>query len=187
MYASSDAFSSNKALQKSSFGGEDRRPSIFDVMIHSRAWAELNNNIAMFEAKKEAAYNSVGFANYCNHDGSLKKETIETLKTVVYFTLGTKVLAAHEVLLEIQCRHWKEAPRKWLELRSICTIEIVTYILKELARDGLVQEMHDSNKLLLDNVFYRITPDPDQSDVQSVEEVIDMRSNCLKIRKPWRE
>jgi hypothetical protein len=188
MYATSDAFTSNKTLQKSSsFDEEEPKPSIFDVLAHSRVWAELNNSIGMLEARKEAAYNSVGYARYCNPDGSLKKETIDTLKTMVYFTLTNKVLTAHEVLLEMQCRHWKQVPRNWLELRPISTIEIVSYVLEQLMRDGIVQELQDTEEQFLDNTFYRITPDPDQSDIQASEEVIDQRSSCLKIRKPWRE
>ena len=189
MYASSDAFSSAKALQKpTSFDEEESRPSIFDTMVHTQAWAELNNSMATLEPKKEAAYQSVGFPRYCNPDGSLKADTIDTFKTMVYYTLTNKVLAIHELLLEIQCRHWKYVPRIWFELRAICTIEILNYILDQLMRDGLVQELQDaSSNKALDEFYYRITPDPDQEDLQEAEEVVGQKSACLKIKKPWKE
>lgn len=189
MYASSDAFSSTKALQKpSSFDEEENKPSIFDTLIHSRAWAELNGSMTALESRNEAAYNSVGYPRYCNPDGSLKADTLDTLKTMVYFSLTNKVLASHELLLEIQCRHWKYVPRIWFELRAICTIEIVNYILHQLMKEGLVQELKDSSDTAsVDEFYYRITPDPDQDDLQTSEVVVNPKSTCLKIKKPWRE
>lgn len=191
MYASSDAFSSAKTLQKStSFDEEEEKskPSIFDTLSHTGVWNELNNFVPEIESRVESAYSSVGYPRYCNDDGSLKTETIDTLKTMIYFALTNKVLANHELLLEIQCRHWKYVPSIWLELRAICTIEIVNYILELLMREGLVQELQDSSSSdnkPLDEFYYRITPDPDQEELQSPE-MIGQRSTCLKIRKPWR-
>jgi hypothetical protein len=91
---------------------------------------------------------------------------------MLYFALTNKVLANHELLLEIQCRHWKYVPSIWLELRAICTIEIVNYILELLMKEGLVQELQDSSSSTnkpLDEFYYRITPDPDQEELQSSE------------------
>jgi hypothetical protein len=185
MYASSDAFSSGKQKSHDDQEEEETKPSIFDTLVQSRVWNELNNGLVELEWHNKAAYNSVGFPRYCNPDGSLKAEAIDNLKTMVYFALTNKVLANHELLLEIQCRHWKYVPRIWLELRAICTIEIVNYILDLLMRDGLVQQLQDSSSAKpLDEFYYRITPDPDQEELQS--DIVEEKSTCLKIRKPWK-
>ena len=118
MYALSDAFSSAKSLQKSDSNEEETKSSIFDTMIHSRAWAELNNSAAVLQISNDEAYNSVGYPRYCNPDGSLKEDTIDSLRTMVYYTLKDKILPVHELLLEIQCCYWKFVPRVWFELRA---------------------------------------------------------------------
>lgn len=179
MYASSDAFSSTKALQEPAANEGDRKNSIFDILMHSRAWTELNDSMAVLDSQKEAAYNSVGYSRYCNNDGSLKDETIDTLKTMVYFTLTNKVLLAHELLLEIQCCHWKYVPRIWFELRAICTIEIVDYILNQMMKEGLVESLQDCSSNTQE-FYYRITPDPDPQEL-STEEISDKTPASLKV------
>lgn len=65
-----------------------------------------------------------------------------------------------------------KVPRIWFELRAICTIEILNYILDQLMREGLVQELQDaSSNKALDEFYYRITPDPDEEDLQESSEV----------------
>jgi hypothetical protein len=55
-------------------------------------------------------------------------------------------------------------------------------------KEGLVQELKDSSDTAsLDEFYYRITPDPDQDDLQTSEVDVNPKSTCLKIKKPWRE
>lgn len=191
MYANSEVFF-NKSLNKvTSFddneggtAGEGGSPlptqptSIFDIVSYSRVWTELNNNASALHAQTTAASNSVGYEKYCNSNGSLNEEAVDTLKAMAYFGLGTKTLVGHEILLEVQCQDWS-VPAHWMELRSLCTIEVISFILDELSKDGLVEVIRDPKSLALENAFYR-------RQLPSAQEVIE-KSSCLKIRKPWKE
>ena len=185
MYANSNAFFHKSLNKASSFEDEEVQPSIFDIMAHSSIWKELNNNAANIHAQSSAAYNSIGYAQYCNSDGSLNQQTVEILKEMTMYALGSKALAGHEVLLEAQCRHWENVPKSWLELRSLCTIEIVTFALDDLLKDGLVELICDPRTLSLDTFLYRRKLGPHSLAI-SPEEAIEQRSSCLKIRKPWK-
>ena len=158
MYANSNVFF-NKSLQKAnSFENEGPKTSIFDIASHSRVWQELNNNASVFHMQSNAAYNSVGLSKFCQPNGSLNQEAVDTLKAMLYFSLaGGKMLVPHEILLEVQCQDWNDGvPAHWMELRSLCTIEITTFILDELIKDGLVEMISDSKSLSsLENAFYR--------------------------------
>merc|ERR1712071_364371 len=85
------------------------------------------------------------------------QEAVDSLKAMAYFSLGSKSLAGHEIMLEVQCSRVWNIPDHWMELRSLCTIEVVSYILEELIKDGLVETVSgDSNTMLpLERVFYR--------------------------------
>ncbi|KAL9189654.1 hypothetical protein ACHAXT_009329 [Thalassiosira profunda] len=171
MYANSDAFY-NKSLPKATpdeEGGGGQVPvrtSIFDVVSSSRVWHELNNHSAQFHSSSEAAYRSVGIDKFCRPDGTLTQDAEDTLKAMCFFSLANRNLVAHEILLEVQCSPAWNVPAHWLELRSICTIEIVTYILEKLVQDGLVEATGAQS---LDGVVYRrrlLGADPSMVPVQ---------------------
>eukprot|EP00984_Skeletonema_dohrnii_P021986 scaffold11102_cov109-Skeletonema_dohrnii-CCMP3373.AAC.1 len=180
MYAKSSAFF-NKSLAKASAQETNKvlQPSIFDYMACSRVWAELNHM-----RRPNSNQHLYGYDKFCQPDGSLNKDSIDTLKAMSYFALGTNVLSGNEVLLQVQLQQWGyEVPTSWLELRSLSTIEIVNFILDELIKDGLV-ECIVPDKLSLDNVLYRqrtITSEeaPQQQGIQAP-------AGCLKISKPWK-
>jgi len=213
MYANSNAFYNKSLIQKAtSFEDEQggggggggspgsgvlpQKTSIFDIVSHSRAWQELNNNAATFHVQNMIACNAIGYEKYCQPNGSLNQEAVDTLKAMAYFSLGNnKALAGHEILLEVQCgsnqQEWN-VPAHWMELRSLCTIEIISFILEELMKDGLVEEVRRDDdgrlkSLAVDSVFYRRRLGPEHAAaLPSAQEVIDQRSSCLKIRKPWK-
>ena len=186
MYANSNVFY-NKSIRKSNSyesDGAPPQPSILEIASHSRVWQELNNNASLFHAQNTAAYNSVGIDKYCNPNSSLNQEAIDTLKAMSYCSLGNKTLSPHEILLETQVSNWNNVPFHWMELRSLCTIEIMSFILDELVKDGLLDVICDTKSLTLENTFYlrRI----EGSTLLTVKEIIEQRSSCLKIRKPWK-
>jgi hypothetical protein len=162
-YSNSSMFY-NKSLHKNTSDDEEQtqRPmSVFDIVSHSRAWRELNNNASLIHAQSEAAYNSVGYEKYCQPDGSLNEEAVNTLKAMAYVCLGTNTMVGHKLLLDIQCQEWHNVPPDWLELRSLCTIEMLSFIMDELIKDGLVEMSHESSYLHLDTAFYRRLPTTD--------------------------
>ncbi|KAK1742228.1 hypothetical protein QTG54_006793 [Skeletonema marinoi] len=180
MYAKSSAFF-NKSLAKASAQETNKvlQPSIFDYMACSRVWAELNHM-----RRPNSKQHLYGYDKFCQPDGSLNKDSIDTLKAMSYFALGANVLSGNEVLLQVQLQQWGyEVPTSWLELRSLSTIEIVNFILDELIKDGLV-ECIVLDKLSLDNVLYR------QRTISSEEapqqQGIQAPAGCLKISKPWK-
>mmetsp|Transcript_41804 Transcript_41804/g.75269 ORF Transcript_41804/g.75269 Transcript_41804/m.75269 type:complete len:1351 (-) Transcript_41804:454-4506(-) len=204
VYANSNVFF-NKSLKKATSFEDDEggagvaspeRTSVFDIVSCSRVWQELNNNASTFHMQNSAAYNAVGYEKYCQPNGALNQEAVDTLKAMAYFGLGSKTLVGHEILLEVQCcgggshQDWN-VPAHWLELRSLCTIEIINFILEELKKDGLVEMICGAtpkSSFSLENVFYRRILGPEHNALlPSVQEVIDQRSSCLKIRKPWKE
>merc|ERR1711957_691787 len=77
--------------------------------------------------------------------------------------LGTKALVGHEILLEVQCGYAgfdmdMNVPAHWQQLRLLCTIEIMNYILDALIKDGLVETICHTgspNSPTLETVFYR--------------------------------
>lgn len=156
-YANSKVFF-NKSLHKTTSyddGGAPPLTSVFDILPYSRVWQELNNNASIFHAQSMAAYSAVGYENkFCNTDGSMKQEAVDTLKAMVYFSLGANTLVSHKILLDIQCQDW-DVPSHWMELRLYCTIEIITFILDELIKDGLVEVICESQSSNLENAFYR--------------------------------
>ena len=188
VYANSSAFF-NKSLAKASPYDSEKvtQPSIFDYMACSRVWAELNH--MRRPCSKQHLY---GYEKFCRPDGTLNKDSVDTLKAMTYFAVGEHALSGNEVLLEVQLQHWGyDVPSHWLELRSLSTLEIVNYILEELIRDGLV-ECIVPEKPSLDNNLYRrrqlvvSTSDdiPAQHGNESAKE--DSSSSCLKISKPWK-
>ena len=76
MYAKSSAFF-NKSLAKASPQDTDKvlQPSIFDYMACSRVWAELNH--MRRPTSKQHLY---GYDKFCQPDGSLNKDSVDTLK-----------------------------------------------------------------------------------------------------------
>ncbi|KAL3809893.1 hypothetical protein ACHAXA_008545 [Cyclostephanos tholiformis] len=156
-YANSKVFF-NKSLNKTTSFDDERAPpptSVFDILPYSRVWQELNNNESIFHARNMAAYNAVGYDNvFYNTNGSMNQEAMDTLKAMVYFSLGTNTLVSHKILLDIQCQDW-DVPPHWMELRLLCTIDIVTFILDELIKDGLVEMICESKSSTLEKVFYR--------------------------------
>ncbi|KAL7473841.1 hypothetical protein ACHAXS_014361 [Conticribra weissflogii] len=185
MYANSNAFFHKNLPKTSSLADDVNQPSVFDIMAHSHAWKELSNNAAYIREQSTAAYNSVGYVQYCKPDGTLNEQTIHNLKAMAIHALGSKALAGHEVLLEMQCRHWTNVPSRWLELRHLCTIEIVTYILDELLVEGVVELVCDRRSLTLDKFLYR-KKSGSSAISSSPHEIFQQRSSCLKLRKPWR-
>ena len=180
MYAKSSAFF-NKSLAKASPQDNNKvlQPSIFDYMACSRVWAELNH--MRRPSSKQHLY---GYDFFCQPDGSLNKDSVDTLKAMAYFALGKNVLSGNEVLLQVQLQQWGyEVPTSWLELRSLSTIEIVNFILDELIRDGLVEGIVP-NKPSLDNVLYcqRVIPSDEAPQQQGIKAAV----GCLKISKPWK-
>ena len=175
MYANSSVFF-NKSLAKASScnDGKPMQPSIFDYMACSRVWAELNHM-----RRPNSKQHLYGYEKFCLPDGSLKKDSVDTLKAMAYFALGSNILSGNEVLLQVQLQQWGyDVPSDWLELRSLSTIEIINYILDELIRDGLV-ECIIPDKLSVDNLLYR------QRLVPS-DEAPQQQTSCLKISKPWK-
>jgi hypothetical protein len=156
-YANSKVFF-NKSLPKTTSYDDEGAPpptSVFDILPYSRVWQELNNHAPIFNAQNMVAYNAVGFENtFCNADGSMDQEAVDTLKAMVYFSLGSNTLVSHKILLDIQCQDW-DVPPHWMELRLFCTIEIITFILDELIKDGLVEVICESQSSNLENAFYR--------------------------------
>jgi len=227
MYANSNVFYNKSLLAKTtSFDDEEKggaagsaglgeavpgtpgKTSIFDIMSHSRIWQELNNSASAFHTQNMAAYNAYGYEKYCHPDsnGTLNQEAMDTLKAMAYFGLGNKTLVGHEVLLEVQCggggHQDGNVPPHWMELRSLCTIEIINYVMEELIRDELVEAIlcngdDTLNKISLESVYYRkrIGGSLGQqrgnaafpSILSAPGVMIDQRSSCLKIRKPWKE
>lgn len=186
MYANSKVFY-NKNLSKAAPFKDEGGPSpvsVFDIISHSRVWQELNNNASAFHAQSLAARNEVGFDRYCDRDGSLNQDAIDTLKAITFGTLlGSKIMVGHEILLAVQCQAWN-VPSHWMELQTRCTIEIITFVLDELIKDGLVEVIHDPDSPCIENSFYRRTPGIEP--VIPSQEGIDQRSSYLKIRKPWK-
>ena len=80
------------------------------------------------------------------------------LKAMAYMCLDeVSEIPAHEVLLQIQCQDWDHIPSRWLELRALVNVEIVAYILEELARGGIVDAVRrgEPGMLAVDAVVYR--------------------------------
>ena len=188
VYANSSAFF-NKSLAKASPYDSEKvtQPSIFDYMACSRVWAELNH-----VRRPNSKQHLYGYEKFCRPDGTLNKDSVDTLKAMTYFAVGEHALSGNEVLLEVQLQHWGyDVPSHWLELRSLSTLEIVNYILEELIRDGLV-ECIIPDKPSLDNTLYRrrqlVVSTSDDIPVQQGNESAkeDSSSSCLKISKPWK-
>ena len=162
-YANSKVFY-NKSLHKvTSFDGEGAPPptSVFDILPYSRVWQELNNSASTFHAQNIAAYNAADpHEKYRNRNGSLNQEAVDTLKAMAYFSLGTNTRVGHQILLDIHCQNW-DVPPHWMELRSLCTIEIITFILEELIKDGLVSMICKPKSSYLENTFYSRRPAQD--------------------------
>jgi hypothetical protein len=162
-YANSKVFY-NKSLHKvTSFDGEGAPPptSVFDILPCSRIWQELNNSASTFHAQNIAAYNAADpHEKYCNRNGSLNQEAVDTLKAMAYFSLGTNTRVGHQILLDIHCQNW-DVPPHWMELRSLCTIEIITFILEELIKDGLITMICKPKSSYLENTFYSRRPAQD--------------------------
>ena len=162
-YANSKVFY-NKSLHKvTSFDGEGAPPptSVFDILPYSRVWQELNNSASTFHAQNIAAYNAGDpHEKYRNRNGSLNQEAVDTLKAMAYFSLGTNTRVGHQILLDIHCQNW-DVPPHWMELRSLCTIEIITFILEELIKDGLVSMICKPKSSYLENTFYSRRPAQD--------------------------
>ncbi len=162
-YANSKVFY-NKSLHKvTSFDGEGAPPptSVFDILPYSRVWQELNNSASTFHAQNIAAYNAADpHEKYRNRNGSLNQEAVDTLKAMAYFSLGTNTRVGHQILLDIHCQNW-DVPPHWMELRSLCTIEIITFILEELIQDGLVTMICKPKSSYLENTFYSRRPAQD--------------------------
>ena len=182
MYSNSKVFFNKNQNKVASFDDEEEPSpiSVFDIVSHSRVWHELNNSASAFHAQSLSASNEVGYERFCNRDGSLNKDTVDTLKAITLDTLGNKFLVGDEILLAVQCHHWN-VPSHWMELQTRCTIEIINFVLDELIKDGLVEAIYDPDSPnYLEIAYYRRTP--------GLEKHIDQRptSSCLKIRKPWK-
>jgi hypothetical protein len=79
---------------------------------------------------------------------------------MAYFSLGTNTRVGHQILLDIHCQNW-DVPPHWMELRSLCTIEIITFILEELIKDGLITMICKPKSSYLENTFYSRRPAQD--------------------------
>merc|ERR1712150_5477 len=184
MYANSSAFVSRSSNATRNLDAADRIP-FFDYMSNSSLWAELHG----FNRRNTSSSFNDGIQNFYGQSGpsleELPKETISTLKDIVYHALGTSTLAGHEVLLEAQCRKWEDSPQKWEDLRALCTIDLIVTLLFELVKDGRVEiiKKHGSNPPYTTKVnrYRRVALSAkDKSRKKS------RSSKCMKISKPWK-
>ncbi len=187
MYANSKVFYNKNLNKASSFEDEGGGSviSVFDIVSHSRVWKELNNNASAFRAQSVAARCEVGYDRYCDIGGSLNQDAVDTLKAITFDTLGTKIMVGHEILLAVQCQNWN-VPSHWMELQTRCTIEIITFVLDELVKDGLVEAIYDPDSPYLETAFYRRTPGIEQTMPLGQEDNDHRSTSYLKIRKPWK-
>jgi len=127
-YHNSSAFQQRTSFSKMNANEKNSGKSglsLFALMAHSHLWQDL------FLRRNENV-----LSNSLTHQtGSCSN----AMKAMVYYALGSKTMAGHEVLFECQCGEWEEL--LWINLRSTCTLESVTFILHELVRDGLIEQV----------------------------------------------
>jgi len=174
MYANSSAFQHKGSVHKS-VDEEEKIDSLFEFMRKSKLWRDLNN-----------------FRDYLDPVPS-QVETIvvekssESMKAMVYYAIGSRVLTVQDLLLECKCREWNDL--QWIELRAHCTLESIKYSLTELINDGLMEVV--CNPSHVDTIQggiikYRRTLINNDT-VKKNPEKRSSQSRCMKISKPWKQ
>ena len=114
------SFNKMNAMERNS---EKSGLSLFALMSHSKLWQDL-----LLQSNKSV------LSNLWSHK---IENCSNAVKAMIYYALGNKTMASHEVLFECQCDEWEEL--LWINLRTSRTIESVAFFLNELERDGLVE------------------------------------------------
>lgn len=197
-YSTSSAFFHRGASQQKAAAEEANRVSFLDVLSQSRLWDELYGSARAMQSLPIDPVNTD--APVSTHVGSMTGEMyVRSMKALIYHAIGTRTLAAHEVLLEAQCRQWDDA--QWAELRASCTIDVVTHALNLLAKDGLVQTTTDAATGTLQYKRTNIDGLPKTAndtgnskakkatageDKKMEVDAKKAESRCMKISKPWK-
>jgi hypothetical protein len=186
MYANSSAFVSRS---KSAFMEETEEMSVLDLMSHSNLWAELRG------IAQPSAVTSGGIAvkpqrtPFYSFD-SLPSPKKEALKDLLLYSLDSKTLTGHEVLLEVQSRQWENVQESWVEVRAFCSIDVVITALCELVKEcrvDCVQSLGPNWTVKDWNPRYcRAKGLGADKDVLPKTANANQSSRCMKIAKPWK-
>jgi len=187
MYASSSSFVP-RGLTHGQRTNEDIQGglSLLALMSTSRLWNDLRGNNRssgdVFENNCQTGFSHDNLDRVTSCD--LNTQNIPaSAKPLIHYALGRKTLACHEVLLEVQCRHWgDDAKAEWSELRACCTFEIVENALTELVKDGLVEVIDacQPGETGIDPSLVRYR--------QTAQDVPNIHNSTryIKLAKPWK-
>jgi len=186
MYANSSAFHHKGGMHKS-VEDDTTTISLFDYMSKSELWKDLY----LYAPQPILPSSNTGVEIRCNNTPTQSNdENFQSMKAMVYYAIGVRNLATHDVLLECQCREWDDL--QWIELRARCTIKSVQLALNALVQDGLVKVFlhHSSMKEgICGTITYcrtLIGRDVTGNIAINVEER-KVGSRCIKISKPWEQ
>ncbi len=163
---------------------ETSSAALLELMSKSRLWGDLysGSKIAC-PAKQFSSTLSANQTTVCDSERpqSCPKKSVESIKALIFHALGENSLSTHEVLLEAQCRNWGEViVENWPHLREMCTLDLIDNALKELVKDGVVEEVHGSlpNEKISEMKVtrYRRTARGANSNA----------TRCIKLAKPWK-
>lgn len=184
MYANSSAFQHKGGIHKS-VEEDTSTISLFAYMSKSELWKDL------YQYTLQPTSNSSENLETASRKTKMQvsEEHFQSMKAMVYYALGMRTLAIHDVLLECQCREWDDL--QWIDLRAICTLKSVQLALNALVKDGLVEASPNHSTLgeaKFDMISYcRVQIGRNITCSEGVNVgTKKVKSGCMKISKPWK-
>lgn len=182
-YADSSCFVQRGIGQRTKLE-ETSSAALLELMSKSRLWGDLYSGsksgrpVEHFSPTLSANQTALS-----DHERlqSCPKKSMESMKTLIFHALGENTLSTHEVLLEAQCRNWgKDKVENWPHLREICTLDLIDNALKELVKDGIVEEVHGClpNEKISETKITRYR--------RTSSGVNNNATRCIKLAKPWK-
>lgn len=177
-YADSSCFVQRGISQRTKLE-ETSSAALLELMSKSRLWGDLYSG-SKIGRPSEHFSSSLPENQSASYDDDLNQKTLESMKALVFHALGENSLSTHEVLLEAQCRNWGgETDEDWSDLRGACNLELIDLALKELVKDGIVEEIHGClpNEKLTETKVTRY---------RRVNNGVNNTTRCIKLAKPWK-
>ncbi len=182
------SFNKMNAIEKNT---EKSGLSLFALMAHSQLWRDLC-----------VRPNGKKMQNSWRHQ---TESCSNAMKAMVYYALGNKTMACHEVLFECQTGEWEEL--LWINLRAASTLESVALTLNELEKDGLVEKLTADFKTSMEPIRFRRAVfegvssafisansvsvldscNKSSNSCSSLSDNTTPNSRCMKIAKPWKK
>lgn len=155
----------------------EKKVSFLDILDTSRVWNELygiNENPS--DVSNGLQYHN---SNLSVIEPSYNQVNSQLLKDFICLLLNEHRMNAQEIFLQLQCRELGiDERKKFGHLQAICTIEDSCATLKELVKDGLVEE--SKVKCFIDGEESYMVQ------YSRVERRYSTNSRNMKMSKPWK-